>query len=708
MEIVAGSNNIDGEAIKNEYAKYSFFDSIVQPVFVLSAEVKLLYNNTAADSYAAKFSKHCTQPSISKLFTPSGHLNNHFTFRFIQQIFSCSVSLNDAGHFIVILNDVTAHRREIEKRDNRIFFYEQVLNNVPVDLVIFNEHHKYVFVNRFAIKDDKVRKWIIGKDDFEYVKARNMSVEIAERRRVYFDKCVTNDKTVETEDETIGVGNNRKTTLRRFSPIRDKNGDLLFVLGFGIDITDRKIMETEVKHSERKYRELFYNNTVGVFTSRISGKLMSFNKELERIFDSTLLEENYNISLFLKQSDKDYISNTLKIYSRVTNCECDIITESGEFKTILLNMVVVDPPHDGRYILGTVIDVTEQVHTRLELESSEARYRSIFESSLDIIITINSELNVAFHSFSFTSVLGYQNSLLINAPLAEFLTEESIAHFNMVFSKVLLGEYVRDVVLEFIHCDGHILVLEGSISPSKNADGSSGGQAFFRDVTLKREQEQSIKRSLAEKEMLLKEVHHRVKNNLSVIYSLLEMASMNSDNEGFKQIFASSQSRVRSMAMVHENLYQTSIFSELDIVAYSKKLFREISAIYGNEVRPVAFTITDAQIHIDIDHAITIGLILNELIINFYKYVYPVVEAPALVLNYGQEEYLDEKAGLIKHRITLEYQDNGAGLPVQASDSGSGIGMLLLQLLSKQLKATINKRSDNGFNFTMVWNSALK
>ena len=186
------------------------------------------------------------------------------------------------------------------------------------------------------------------------------------------------------------------------------------------------------------------------------------------------------------------------------------------------------------------------------------------------------------------------------------------------------------------------------------------------------------------------------------------MASMNSDNEGFKQIFASSQSRVRSMAMVHENLYQTSIFSELDIIAYSKKLFREISAIYGNEVRPVAFSITEAQIHIDIDHAITIGLILNELIINFYKYVYPVVEAPALVLNYGQEEYLDEKAGLIKHRITLEYQDNGAGLPVQASDSGSGIGMLLLQLLSKQLKATINKRSDNGFNFTMAWNSSLK
>jgi two-component sensor histidine kinase len=77
-------------------------------------------------------------------------------------------------------------------------------------------------------------------------------------------------------------------------------------------------------------------------------------------------------------------------------------------------------------------------------------------------------------------------------------------------------------------------------------------------------------------------------------------------------------------------------------------------------------------------------------------------------LSYQQAEYHDEKSGTVKHRVTLAYQDNGPGLAASASDSGSGIGMLLLQLLSKQLKATVNRYSENGFNFTMVWNSMHK
>ncbi len=687
---------------------FGLFDQVVQPVFVLSSTVGLVYNNAAASPYSDRFVKHCSRPTIQKHFSSVSPSKDIFTFRHVQRLFSCSISVANTGDFIVILNDITPLKREIDKREDRIYFYEKVLNNVPVDLVIFNEHHKYLFVNRFAIKNDNVRKWIIGKDDFEYVKARNMPIEIAQRRRAYFDKCLDENRTVETEDETVGVGNNRKTTLRRFSPIRDKNGELLFILGFGIDITDRKIMETEIQYSERKYRELFFNNTVGVFTAGILGGVITYNKEIEKILDASEVDRQYNIMSFLRDEDRKAISGALKQTGRVNNFESPIVTLSGEEKNILLNMVIVDSSQEGKYILGTIIDVTEQVSTRLELEGSEARYRSIFEGSLDIIITIGNDANVSFHSFSFSSVLGYENSLLINAPIAEFLTDESVIKFNTVFSEVVKGKYVRNVELEFIHCNGHILVLEGSISPSQNIDGRNGGQAFFRDITLKREQEQSIKRSLAEKEMLLKEVHHRVKNNLTVIYSLLEMASMNSDNEAFKQVFASSQSRVRSMSMVHENLYQTNVFSELDIVAYSKKLFKEISAIYGQENKPVDFSTTNELILIDIDHAITIGLILNELIINFYKYVYPVTSHPSLSLSYEQADYHDEKSGTVKHRVTLEYQDNGPGLASSASDSGTGIGMLLLQLLSKQLKATVSRHSENGFNFTMKWNSMHK
>ena len=688
-------------------SKFNVFNNIPQPVFIFNTNKALIFNNKAAEDYAYSFFVFCSNSKEANNYFSAQLSPSDFIFRFKKQVFKCVMSYaEDDEYYVVVLNDITGIYFENKKKRDKIFFYEQVFNNVPVDLVIFDEQHRYVFVNRFAIKNDEVRKWIIGKNDFEYVKERGMAIEIAERRRAYFEKCVRDNATYEIEDETVGTGNNRRTTMRRFSPILNEEGKLLFILGFGIDITDRKNIELELQYSEKEYKALFYNNTAGVFKASTAGQILTNNTAFDSILENNESKHIQNLKDILSPKSTAAIALMLKGYKKVVNYEEDIILKSGRQKTVLVNLVVVDSKQEDQYLLGTVLDITDQKLTRVELERSEERYRFIFESSLDIIISVGNDGAIYFHSESFSKTLGFTKQEITYMPLKSYLTSQSNEKFQLVFDNVIQGRSATGIELEFVDSKGNIIVMEGNISPSKLSKDIDGVQAFFRDITQRRKQEITLKKSLEEKEILLKEVHHRVKNNLTVIYSLLELDAMKSDDEELKKIFASSQSRIRSMAMVHENLYQTNVFSQLNMVEYTQKLFNEISAIYINENQPVDFRLDSESIFVDIDQAISVGLILNELLVNFYKYVYPVKSNPRLILSYAVDFVTNEKGARVSY-VQFNYSDNGPGVKPGVV-AGTGIGMLLLQLLSKQLKAQMKTSSDEGCHISLRWEGGIE
>jgi PAS domain S-box-containing protein len=149
------------------------------------------------------------------------------------------------GHrnFIWFVSDITDSKLATQKLDKQKEFYESILNSIPIDIAVFDADHRYLFVNPGAIKGEEYRKFIIGKDDFQYCEYRNRDKSLAELRRARFLEVKKSNKEIRWEDTVNDPNGNPVTSLRRIFPVNDERGQMSMAIGFGLDITDRKIME---------------------------------------------------------------------------------------------------------------------------------------------------------------------------------------------------------------------------------------------------------------------------------------------------------------------------------------------------------------------------------------------------------------------------------------------------------------------------------
>ena len=185
-----------------------------------------------------------------------------------------------------------------------------------------------------------------------------------------------------------------------------------------------------------------------------------------------------------------------------------------------------------------------------------------------------------------------------------------------------------------------------------------------------------LEKSEKEKELLLKEIHHRVKNNLQIITGLLELQAVEMDDDRFTSAILDGQNRVKSMALIHQKLYQVDDFTTIDIDEYVNGLLNELQSAYGS-TGTIKYAIICEEIQLDIDTAIPIGLILNELITNTWKYAVRDNPSPIVDIQIIRTE---------KSCYQLNYKDNGPGLAENLNfDSSKTLGMRLVKRLAQQI-----------------------
>lgn len=148
-------------------------------------------------------------------------------------------------NYIYFASDITDRKQAADQLDKQKKFYETILNRIPTDIAVFDDQHKYLFVNPGAIKDEELRKYIIGKDDFQYCEYRNRDIAIAEGRRKQFLEVKNSTKEIRWEESFTNSEGNIITHLRRLFPVHNETGELIMVIGYGIDITERKLMEVK-------------------------------------------------------------------------------------------------------------------------------------------------------------------------------------------------------------------------------------------------------------------------------------------------------------------------------------------------------------------------------------------------------------------------------------------------------------------------------
>ncbi len=216
-----------------------------------------------------------------------------------------------------------------------------------------------------------------------------------------------------------------------------------------------------------------------------------------------------------------------------------------------------------------------------------------------------------------------------------------------------------------------------------------------RTEALLRENEQKLRSSLEEKDLLLREVHHRVKNNMAIISSFLDLQEMNVKDDAVHSLIRSSQDRIRSMALIHEQLYKDESLANIDVSEYIEELVHSLVASYSNQSADVEIDLEIESVRMGIDTLIPVGLIVNEIVSNSMKYAFRNTEKPKLSIRMTRNA---------ERGYLLEIDDNGCGLPDSVTiEDGGSIGFLLINTLIEQLNGTLEIRRNGGTGFRITF-----
>ncbi|MEM7296840.1 MAG: sensor histidine kinase [Bacteroidota bacterium] len=193
-----------------------------------------------------------------------------------------------------------------------------------------------------------------------------------------------------------------------------------------------------------------------------------------------------------------------------------------------------------------------------------------------------------------------------------------------------------------------------------------------------------------ERETLLKEIHHRVKNNLQIISSLLNLQAGSLEDEAAIDAVKEGQNRVKSMALIHENLYQNDDLSGIEVDEYIENLTRTLYGSFGVDEEKIKTNLSVEKIRLDIDTLIPLGLMLNELLCNALKYAFPEGQGN-LALSLRQSE----------NKLDLKVKDDGPGISKEKLENGNSYGWKMIKSLSRKLKADISIENDRGTQISL-------
>ena len=325
---------------------------------------------------------------------------------------------------------------------------------------------------------------------------------------------------------------------------------------------------------------------------------------------------------------------------------------------------------------------TESLQEKLvQLEASEAKNRAFLTLLPDLIFTLDREGVFIETSTTKTENLAFPPESFLGKRIAEVGFPESIVAGFMEKLGEALGT-MKNTIFEYqLPGDQCMLDFEGRIVPFSDRKAL----LVVRDITDKRKQENLLRVSLLEKDVLLKEIHHRVKNNMQVISSLIQLQSYSIRDEVDREMLQDTQARIRAMAAIHELLYQSHNLSSVDVAEYLGSLIRELSA--GHNAGGISCT--SESFSLSLDDAMPLGLIANELLLNAIKYAYPP----------GEQGRIEVDLRIDGSDSVLLVRDYGRGLPPgQDPEKYETMGFTLIRSLVSQLKGTITFGGPPGFS----------
>jgi PAS domain S-box-containing protein len=319
------------------------------------------------------------------------------------------------------------------------------------------------------------------------------------------------------------------------------------------------------------------------------------------------------------------------------------------------------------------------------LAKSEERFRSVVEAAPTAMVMIGSQGQIEMVNAQTERLFGYARDELLGRPVEMLMPERFRQHHPGLRGLFFLDAKSRPMGagrdLYALRRDGSEFPVEIALNPLETEDGTMVLSAIF-DISDRKSKELRIEAALKEKEILLGEVHHRVKNNLQIIHSLLYLQASKSKDDSLSVLLRESQNRIKSMALIHQTLYESKDFARVDFGLFLDTLVPTLVASYAADPAKIALSIDAGDVSVPISAAIPCGLIVNELISNALKHAFPDGRTGRISVELKSEP---------DRVIVMSVSDDGVGLPADFDGARSRtLGVQLVWLLADQLGAEID------------------
>jgi PAS domain S-box-containing protein len=499
----------------------------------------------------------------------------------------------------------------------------------------------------------------------------------------------------------------------RAIPRKEEDGSVVWDT-LGVDITERK--ETEMALAESKQ---FTDAIIGL----IPTMLYIYDLETEQNIWTNDQHKDFFGGIVSKDSAElakielaeiahpdDFARVVAKTEAMVvdkiqTNFEDLIrVSKNGQWRWLHLSVAVFkrNQAGDVTQVIGALIDVTGQKEAEQALKQSEQKYRQLFEFMPVGITVSDADGKIIDTNQTASQILGVQKTVhenrYVDDPAWQIIDKDGSLFPAEEYPsvRVLKGKQpVENVDIGIVKSPNEVTWINVSATPLVSDPNKV--VVSYLDVTEKVRQEQKLTRALKEKEILLKEIYHRVKNNLQIISSMfnLQVSYLRGDEQSVK-IFKDSQNRIRTMALIHEKLYQSRDLGQINAAEYIESLSRYLFTSFGSDVYKVEITQDINSIMLDVDVVVPCGLIINELVSNAIIHAFAGERSGKIVIS------LREHAS---NKLVLSVSNYG-GLPFPSDldfQESQSLGLELVNALVKQLDGEITLETGEKTTFTIIF-----
>ena len=591
------------------------------------------------------------------------------------------------NEFRISVSDIS-HLKNIEKtlkasEEN----FKAIAENAIDSILIAVENGKHVYVNPKAVELTGYTKEELLNTTIEDIAYPDEIINLKKR----YDKRIAG-KTIPAIYETCIIRKDNEIVPIEISAAKTVWKDQPAVMVIVRDISSRKKIEKKLKLASLYNRRLIEASLDPLVTIGPNGKVTDVNSATENVTGYSRDEIiGSDFSYYFTEPElakKGY----QKVFSEgfVRDYPLKIQDRKGNITPVLYNASVYRD--ESGEVVG-VFAAARDINHIIESEKNIQLLANVVESTEDAIITKSLDGIIISWNNGAEQIYGYSSDEVVGRNISILAPGYLKQEINELIEKIKQGEKIQHYETLRLKKNGQQINVSITLSPVFDTSRKLIAiSTIARDITKQKKAENDIKKSLEEKEVLIREVHHRVKNNLQIIASLLHLQESHVEGE-FLDTLKESELRVKSMATIHEKVYQSDTLTDINFKDYIEKLVYDILYSYGIPKGKIQTNINIEDINLNIDTAIPLGLLINELVTNSVKYAFPETKGTITIemkpLNDG---------------IELIVGDDGKGLPNDINfDNSDTLGLQLVNNLTNQIEGHIEIDRSHGTQFKITF-----